>query len=380
MIQETKYILESIAEFYKDGSNYYILNGGDNKVWLLPLANVRRGMEIYTASSLKGVILKILLPWTIKIPFVQWFLSIEKIHLSLKQDVQSVLDGICSEPVLSMYMGNAMYPQNRKVIVQIANNSKVLGYAKFGLEEIILVTFCKEVNTLKLLEHKGIQGIPRVLWSGKVGQVEGFIQSTNRKGGEQTIYTLKNEHWDFLKKLKDATRKEVDYASSSYSNIMHSFGETLIDTEWRCKDMLLGCIERIDRHYTEHKFLVCFSHGDFTPWNVCYNKGDLFVFDFEYAQEDFPIAMDVFHYVTQVGILVKNADAEEIFQDVMNYSGQLKEFVEDIKFSYIQYLLYIIAFYYNRMGNQLSEDERSCKIWIKLIELCFIDGLKKERS
>ena len=72
----------------------------------------------------------------------------------------------------------------------------------------------------------------------------------------------------------------------------------------------------MEHYYTEHKFAVSFSHGDFTPWNVCYNKDDLFVFDFEYAQKDFPVAMDVFHYLTQVGILMKNAGAEEIFQNL----------------------------------------------------------------
>ncbi len=52
-------------------------------------------------------------------------------------------------------------------------------------------------------------------------------------------------------------------------------------------------------------------------------------------------------------------------------------FVKDIKFAYIQYLLYIIAFYYERMGEKLTEDEKSCRIWIRLIELCMEDDFEK---
>lgn len=380
MIQETKIILESIAEFHEEGSCYYVLNGSDNKVWLLPAADVRRGLEIYSASSLKGIILKKFLPWTIKIPFVRRFLAIEKVYLSLKQDVKKVLDEVSPEPLLSMYLGNTKYPQNRKVIIQIFNKSKVLGYAKFGSERIVLDAFDKEANALYFLERNRIQGTPKVLWSGKVGQVGGFIQSTNRKGGEQTVYTLEREHWDFLKQIQDVTGKEIDFSASSYRRIIRSFGAALVKTDWKCKDMLWGCIENMERYYSEHKFTVCFSHGDFTPWNMCYHQNDLFVFDFEYAQYDFPVAMDVFHYLTQVGILTKNADAEEIFQSIMDYAGQLQLFVEDIRFAYIQYLLYIIAFYHERMGEQMTEDERSCRIWIRLIELCLTDGLENERS
>ena len=54
--------------------------------------------------------------------------------------------------------------------------------------------------------------IPKVLWSGKMGQFGGFIQSTNRKGGEQTIYALEKEHWAFLKQIKDVTGKEIDFS------------------------------------------------------------------------------------------------------------------------------------------------------------------------
>ena len=380
MIQETKNILESIAEFHEGGSCYYVLNGSDNKVWLLPADDVRKGLEIYSASSLKGIILKKFLPWTIKIPFVRRFFAIEKVYLSLKWEVKKVLDEVSPEYFLSMYLGNTKYSQNRKVVIQIFNKSTILGYAKFGSERIVLDAFAKETNTLYFLERSGIQGIPKVLWLGKVGQVGGFIQSTNRKGGEQTVYTLEREHCDFMKQIQDVTGKEIDFSTSSYRKIIRSFGKALEKTDWKCKDMLRRCIENMERYYAEHKFVVCFSHGDFTPWNVCYHHNDLFVFDFEYAQNDFPIAMDVFHYLTQVEILTKNAGAEEIFYNVMNHAEQLQLFVEDIRFAYIQYLLYIIAFYHERMGEQMTEEERSCRIWIRLIELCLADDFVNERN
>ena len=127
MIHETKKILEFITENHEEGNCYYVLNGSDNKVWLLPLADVCRGLEIYSASSLRGIILKKLLPWMIKIPFIRRFLAIGKINLSIKQDMRRVIEEISPEPLLSMYLGDTRYPQNRKIIIQIFNKSKVLG-------------------------------------------------------------------------------------------------------------------------------------------------------------------------------------------------------------------------------------------------------------
>lgn len=380
MIQETATILEFIVEINEKGRYYYILSGSDNKVWLLPSTDVRKGLEIYGAGSRKGVLLKTILPWIIKMPIIPKLLAIEKVGLSLKQNVKEILNEVSPEYLLSIYLGNTEYVQNRKVIIQIFNGCRIFGYAKFGLEQIILDSFNKEVDTLLYLGNNGIRGIPKVLWSGKIGQLGGFIQSTNRKGGEQTIYTLEKEHWDFLKQIKSATGKEIDFLSSSYRKVVRSFGMTVSESNWKCKDMLLECIENMERYYGEHKLAVSFYHGDFTPWNVCYKKSDLFVFDFEYAQKDFPVAMDAFHYITQVGILAKNMRAEEIFQNVMNHAEQLLLFVKDIKFAYIQYLLYIIAFYYKRMGEKLTENERSCQVWIRLIELCIVDDLDKERK
>ena len=91
---------------------------------------------------------------------------------------------------------SVLLQSNRKVIIQIFNGCRIFGYAKFGLEQIVLDSFDKEVDTLLYLGNNGIHGIQKVLWSGKIGQLGGFIQSTNRKGGEQTIYTLEKEHWD----------------------------------------------------------------------------------------------------------------------------------------------------------------------------------------
>ena len=121
MIQETATILESIVEIDEKGNDYYILNGSDNKVWLLPSADVRKGLEIYGASSLKGVLLKTFLPWIIKMSFIQKSLAIENVCLSLKQNVKEILDEISPEYLLSMYLGNTEYAQNRKVIIQVFN-------------------------------------------------------------------------------------------------------------------------------------------------------------------------------------------------------------------------------------------------------------------
>ena len=124
MIQETATILEAIVEINEKGSYYYILSGSDNKVWLLPSIDVREGLEIYGTGSRKGVLLKTILPWIIKMPIIQKLLAIEKVGLSLKQNVKEILDEVSPEYLLSIYLVNTEYVHNKKLLFKF---SRVVG-------------------------------------------------------------------------------------------------------------------------------------------------------------------------------------------------------------------------------------------------------------
>ncbi|MBK6497179.1 MAG: hypothetical protein IPG00_03020 [Saprospiraceae bacterium] len=48
-----------------------------------------------------------------------------------------------------------------------------------------------------------------------------------------------------------------------------------------------------------------FAHGDFTPWNIFANNQNLFIYDWEAAQDLMPKGFDAFHFIIQQSIMVE---------------------------------------------------------------------------
>ena len=65
-----------------------------------------------------------------------------------------------------------------------------------------------------------------------------------------------------------------------------------------------------------HAIKVCFSHGDFTPWNQFVYKNDLGIYDWELSESQRPVGYDAFHFVFQNGILVEHKPWTEIRTDL----------------------------------------------------------------
>ena len=58
------------------------------------------------------------------------------------------------------------------------------------------------------------------------------------------------------------------------------------------------------------------AHGDWTPWNVAWHKGTPWVWDWEYADFDVPIGMDVLQHAFQVELVRPGASVEQIVAEV----------------------------------------------------------------
>ncbi len=68
---------------------------------------------------------------------------------------------------------------------------------------------------------------------------------------------------------------------------------------------------------------VALAHGDFTPWNSFVLERGLYVFDWEYAAENWPLGYDLVHYLlsgprdepASVTIEKLNAEVAAVFLD-----------------------------------------------------------------
>lgn len=376
MINETSTILDGMIDVTKDGEIYLLLSGSDNKVWLFPKDCIRQGLQMYHPGSVKGKIVKRLLPYIKEWKSILPFCRVEEMRVHVKDDVLSVFQNVLGEHEClkcSFYVGDSRFVANRKIIVQIADGNEVIAYAKFTNEKTVGQTFEKEYKDLEWLASKGVSGIPEILWSGNIKGQVGFIQSAVKKHQDAPVNALTKQHWAFLESLYRATEKNMDFQSSSFSRELEEFEQLLKKSAWKSKDILLGVMDCIREYYANETMKVSFYHGDFTPWNMTWQQEGIWVFDFEYAIREYPAWLDAFHFITQVGILSEGLSGDEIYQRYAEHEAEFCSHMEMPKFHYLCYLIHIVAFYYKRWNGKLTEEEHSCKVWLQLIEKCYED-------
>ena len=71
---------------------------------------------------------------------------------------------------------------------------------------------------------------------------------------------------------------------------------------------------------------ACLGHGDFAPWNICVEAGNLVVLDWEYGAPTQPPLWDLFHFVIQTAIELDAHRASEIYRqldELRRYCGVL---------------------------------------------------------
>lgn len=376
VIAETAEILDGIIAKDSHGDKYLLLNGSDNKVWLLPNNNIKGGLQIYQPSSAKGRLAKRLLPYCKEMEHILALLHIESMRFYIKDDINSVIQSALNgknQLVYTFYIGDSSFVANKKVILQISSDNRILAYAKFTKEKTVSKSFQAEVETLRWLSNKGVTSIPGILWAGNVYNESGFIQSTEKSGNEPIVEKLTANHWKFLEMLYSKTACIAGVSSSDYGKELDELYQLFGESTWESKKMLLNVLEYIRTHYSKNQMDFAFFHGDFTPWNICYKENHIFVFDFEYSHKCFPEWLDPFHFITQVGIMSGNLSGNEIYQQFLNQEDEFGKYMKNPKLKFLCYLVHIIGFYYKRWNRDLSESERSCKVWIQLMHRCYGD-------
>ncbi len=130
------------------------------------------------------------------------------------------------------------------------------------------------------------------------------------------------------------------------------------------KDEINNAINKIERLYKGKEVDFCAYHADFTPWNMFVEQGQLFVFDFEYAQRTYPVGLDRYHYFTQVAIFEKHWLPKQIFEYLASNSGKWID-----RELYLLYIVDSIARYTIREKGKVEENmEKTFKYWYEILQ------------
>ena len=349
-------------------NQYYRIENAGGKVWLIPVKYQRNGLCLYQPSGWRGKLLKVLLPYFHLIPAVRKLAHVEVCNYELPENLRNMICGVIDkeEFIFSVFLGTPCTHQ--KTTIQIFDRSGIICYCKVTDSDEIARLFYDEKEILDYLQKKGVDGVPRCLFCGKIEESGyAFVQSTSKTFSSHVLHDWSMLHEDFLNELYGKTGRDVLFEDSDYYK---SLLELRSHLDWLPNDdarkVVRVAVEGVIEQYVGKNVKYCVCHADFTPWNMSVEKGKLFVFDWEYAQKTYPPFLDKYHYFTQTAIFESHWSEKEILKYIESADGKWID-----KNTYCMYLLDIISRYTLREKGNIGKDLECCfRIWLKLLSVC----------
>ena len=296
----------------RTGDRYVVVLNGDGRRWVFPFQGLEAGLRIYQPNSNGGRLLKSTLP------YLKRFLTIIKTRrvflqsLSLEEEVKNLLEKWTSGQ-RSCSAFYALPGPRQKIILQVTENGISTVYVKISRNPQMESVFQRECDLLRQLEKKGLEGIPRGIYCGKVGYGPVFIQSGYKNGKETYTEEFGQLQMGFLTRMYECTKERKAFHETVYARRLEAFDDCLKEFSSRQQRILKNALAKVKSYFAGSE--ECYLwHGDFTPWNMYIQQGKLFVFDFEYAELEYPKYFDFFHYQVMVLIYAKKISKEEIWQ------------------------------------------------------------------
>lgn len=343
------------------GARFYRFGNADGKRWVVPARNMRVALNLYQPSGRNGKLVKALFPWLHSLLPVRRVIKAETFQCSLQKELNGKLCNIfgVEEADFAIFEGTPSVHQ--KVTMQLNCGKQILGYCKVSDNKEILALFEKESATLQQLAAMGVKGIPQALYCGTLSNgAHIFVQSTVKSTRSKVVHQWGALQEKFIAALHEKTKQTIPFEESDYYKSLTALQEHLhwlpasID-----KEVVTTAMAGVMAKYSGKMVEFSACHGDFTPWNMFVEGGELFAFDFEYASLTYPPGIDRCHFELQTMRLVQKKENDDIIKHYRNKPATLLK----------EYLLSIIAQYVMReKGIYDNEVVQTFGLWVQLLK------------
>lgn len=241
--------------------------------------------------------------------------------------------------------------KHQKTTVQIINNGITEAFLKVSKTPQTMVLSTNENDILRFLENKTLSfQKPKSLFGETIKSSYYLIQSAPKYGFSQS----KTQFW------KPHQHTILDLYNFGSENINLS---TYISTIRNIKnvDSLLPYILDIEKSHKNYNLKLCFSHGDFAPWNILVNKtNQLFIFDWEHGDKARPLLFDFFHYHYMTCKLLTNSEPKTISNYLTNlfYSAHNNEIFKHMNITFEDYNLYSKLYMIQILLREINENNQ----------------------
>ncbi|MFR9567909.1 MAG: phosphotransferase [Rikenellaceae bacterium] len=344
---------------------YLRFSNADGKVWIVPLKGMRTALNLYQPSSRNGLLVKLLLPYLYWLLIVRRVVGAQRVDVALEPEFERRLQSVLNRKEFDFSIFEGTPSVHQKVTIQLSTGAKILGYCKVSNNPDVVQLFDGEAKILSDLQSRGIENIPRVLYCGAISKGNAdsiFVQSTIKTNSSEVVHRWRAEHSEFLGQLQQRTAHKILFAESDFASSLRLLDGYLDRFEVGSRATLARALERVRDHFGSGEVSFSAYHADFTPWNILFERGKIFVFDFEYASMSYPPQLDWYHFFTQTAIFERHLTAEAIVAEFRERQSGRSEML------FSAYLLDIISRYAAREGGEIGKaTETQIKFWIEIL-------------
>ncbi len=228
-----------------------------------------------------------------------------------------------SEAEIALFTGTPGY-YCKPTIQVMSLSGKILGYCKIARTPQTIKLIEHEAEMLRTVNKLELTGalLPEIHFFGDIdNDIKLLLQSTSKTPFSSSSLVPNSLHVSFLSSLFHASK--VPFSGSNLSceaKVLKRIKllKDLIPDSW--ESLLNTALTHFVTWVKENKITMSIAHRDFTPWNTFEEKNKLFVFDWEFAEKDWPPLVDALHFVIQKSILVNKSKPDKILLAVQRDS------------------------------------------------------------
>lgn len=176
----------------------------------------------------------------------------------------------------------------------MSRGGEIIGYTKISRNPLVIPYLENEARMLDRVARLEITSaaVPTLIDYAHKNGVAQLITDSSRVPGYVVPLRIGHAHRAFLTEL--AVKTAQTGGGKTLSKLAQKLDEIddFLSPEWSSR--LNAGIARIKPGIEAVR--VGLAHGDFTPWNTFLIGQQLYVFDWEYAQEDYPLGYDMVHF------------------------------------------------------------------------------------
>ena len=279
----------------RGGRSYAVIAARSNaRWWLLPLQNrhaAAAGLEMLQPVTKAAVLAKAVARGLARFG-PHRALGIGHLRLSGMPDLAETLNQRITHVA---YFTGTDGPHRKTALQLMDERGAILGYAKLSREPHIRPYIQNEAQVLQQVAKLGLKAadVPTVLSFRDDATLTLLVTDSIKSKAHRVPLHLKIEHQALLEELQAKTgcigaRQMLSELRKQVAKL-----KLAIAPEWQARLPL--ALEALSTD--ADTIALCLTHGDFTPWNTFLQNGRLYVFDWEYAHQVWPVGFDLTHFM-----------------------------------------------------------------------------------